>query len=240
MSGHSKWAQIKRQKGTADKKKGQLFSKLARSLTLAAKAGGPDPSMNFKLRTLIEKSQDAGMPRDNIERAVKRGDGESGSEMIEEIIYESFGPFGSNFLIETATDNKNRTVSNIKHVLAKHGGNLGANNSVAWQYVTRGQILVDRGDKQNLSDLELAAIDAGAEDVRESAEGLEIYTRPLDLHNIKDQIEQLGGRVVQAEVIKESAQGLDLAREQKAKVEALIAALESDDDVIAVHTNANL
>ena len=240
MSGHSKWAQIKRQKGAADKKKSQLFSKFARSLTLTAKDGGPDPAMNFKLRVLIDKARAGGMPNENIEKAINRGSGADQTAVIEEVIYEGFGPSGSNFLIETATDNKNRTVSNLKHLLSKHGGNLGSSNSVAWQYVTRGQILVERNSKQDLSDLQLAAIDAGAEDVRESPEGLEIYTQPIDLNNIKIKIEKLGGKIAESAIIKESTRGLDLTSEQKKQVEALMDDLENDEDVIVVHTNANL
>ena len=240
MSGHSKWAQIKRQKGAADKKKSQLFSKFSRALTLAAKDGGSDPAMNFKLRMLIDKARAGGMPNENIQRAINRGSNNDGALVIEEVIYEGFGPSGSNFLIETATDNKNRTVNNIKHILSKHGGNLGSSNSVAWQYATRGQILVERDGKQDLSDLQLAAIDAGAEDVRESLEGLEIYMKLIDLNNIKSKIEKIGGKIAESAIIKESAQGLSLTSEQKNQVEALIDELENDEDVIVVHTNANL
>ena len=239
MSGHSKWAQIKRQKAVTDKKKGQAFSKLGRTIALTAKDGGGDPGSNFKLHLAIEKAKAASMPNENIERAIKRGTGEEGAGTIEEALYEGYGPFGTAFLVEAATDSKNRTVSNIKHIFTKHGGALGSTGSVAWQFVTRGQILVERGTK-DLSDVELAAIDAGAEDVRESPEGLEIYTRPIDLNQIKEKIMQLGARVAQAEVIKESTTGVDLSEEQKPPVDALFAELENDDDVIAVHTSANL
>lgn len=239
MSGHSKWAQIKRQKGAADKKKGQVFSKLARAITLAAKDGEADPSANFKLRMSIEKAREMSMPSDNIERAIARAAGTAEGSALEEVIYEGYGPFGTAFLVEAATDNKNRTVSNIKHLFSKHNGNLGAAGSVAWQFVTRGQILVVRAGA-DMTDLELAAIDAGAEDVRESAEGLEVYTRPLDLKGIREKLESLGAKIAQAQIIKESSQGVDLSPEQKPAVDALFAALEDDEDVIAVHTNANL
>ena len=158
MSGHSKWAQIKRQKGVADQKRGQIFSKLSREIALAAKAGG-DPKTNYKLRLALDRAKDAGMPKEAVERAVKRGTGELKEGQIEEVMYEGYGPFGTAFLVEAATDNKNRLSQEIKHIFTNHQGHLGAQGSVAWQFVTRGQILVER-DRDDLSDLELLAIDA--------------------------------------------------------------------------------
>lgn len=238
MSGHSKWAQIKRQKGAADQKRGQLFSKLAREITIAARGGG-DPSTNFKLRMTIDKARGASMPNDNIDRAISRGAGEDAGGELNQVVYEGYGPFGTAFLIETATDNKNRTVSEIKNIFAKHGGSLGTAGSVAWQFATRGQILVERAGS-DLEKIELAAIDAGAEDVRESDEGLEIYTTPADLSEIKNVVSRSDGKIAQATIIQESSQGVDLDNLQKPKVDALFAALSDHDDVIAVHTSANL
>lgn len=240
MSGHSKWAQIKRQKEITDKKKGQVFSKLIRTITLAAKEGGADPTTNFKLRIAIEKARAVGMPNDNIERAIKRATGGEEGTMIEEVIYEGYGPFGTAFLIEAATDNKNRTVNNLKHIFSKHGGNLGGRGGVAWQFVSRGQILVEREANKDLANVELLAIDSGAEDVRESPEGLEIYTTPIDLNKVREEVKKTGVKIAQAEIIKESTQGIDLDPKQKPKIEALLSELENDDDVIAVHTSANL
>jgi len=239
MSGHSKWATIKRQKGIADKKRGQVFSKLSREISLAAK-NGSDPTMNFRLRLVLDRAKDAGVPKDVIERAVKRGAGEGQEGQLEEIVYEGYGPFGTAFLIEAATDNKNRTTNNIKHVFSEYGGNLGAQGSVAWQFATRGQILVERNNRDDLSDLQLAAIDAGAEDVRESPEGLEVYTLPVDLEKIKQVLIAAGAKIAEAQVIKESSQGVDLTAEQKTKIDELAQELENDEDVIAVHTSANL
>lgn len=239
MSGHSKWATIKRQKAVTDAKRGQAFTKLGRNITIAVKeGGGPDPAFNFKLRMAIDRAKDGGMPSDNIDRAIKRGSGE-GKEALENVTYEGYGPFGTAFLIEAVTDNSNRTTSNIKRILSKHGGNLGTQGSVAWQFVSKGQILVER-TKEDLSDMELAAIDAGAEDVRESADGLEVYTLPLDLQKIKEMLIKARAKIAKADVIQESSQGVDLSDEQKPKVDALFAELENDDDVIAVHTSANL
>jgi YebC/PmpR family DNA-binding regulatory protein len=238
MSGHSKWSQIKRGKGMLDAKRGVLFSKLSKKIIIAVKEGNSgEPSLNLALRNAVEKAKEASMPNDSIERAIKKGLG--GETIVEEIIYEGYGPHGTAFLVETATDNKNRTFNNIKHIFSKHGGNLGAQNSVAWQFQTRGQVLVER-DREDFSEIELAAIDAGAEDVRESTEGLEIYTRPEDLGKIKTITEQAGAKIAQAEIIKESSQGVGLEEAQKPKVEALFTELENDEDVIAVHTNANL
>ena len=239
MSGHSKWAQIKRTKGVLDQKRGLLFSKLSKKISIAVKEGGGsgDPSVNYKLKTAIDYAKDQGMPNDNIDRAIKAAVG-GGAGNIQEVVYEGYGPFGTAFLVEAATDNTNRTFQNIRHIFSKHNGSVGSQNSVAWQFETKGQILVDRS--ANLSEIELAAIDAGAEDVRESEEGLEVYTKPLDLQKIKEALGKAGAKIARADIIKESSQGVDLTEEQKPKVDSLFAELENDEDVISVHTSANL
>lgn len=238
MSGHSKWAQIKRQKAVTDKKKGQLFSKIVREITVAARTGA-DPDTNYRLRLTLDRAREAGMPKENIERAIERGPGLGGGTVLEEVTYEGFGPFGTTFLIEVASDNKNRISNNLKQIFTKHQGKLGGLGSVAWQFVTRGQILVARGS-DDISDLELLAIDAGAEDVRKSAEGLEIYTLPLDLNAVKEALLRAGASIAQSAIIKESTQGKDLRPEERIKIEELLSDLEAEEDVIAVHTNANL
>lgn len=240
MSGHSKWAQIKRSKGALDQKRGLLFSKLSKKISIAVKEGGGsgDPAVNYKLKAAIDYAKDQGMPNDNIDRAIKAAAGGSAGN-IKEVAYEGYGPFGTAFLVEAATDNTNRTSNNIKHIFSKHNGNMGAQGSVAWQFSTKGQILVER-DGKDLSSLELAAIDAGADDVRESEEGLEVYTPPNDLQKIKESLFRSGAKIARADIIKESSQGVDLTEEQKPKVDALFAELENDEDVIAVHTSANL
>ena len=238
MSGHSKWAQIKRTKGVLDQKRGLLFSKLSKKISIAVKEGGSgDPNVNYKLKSAIEYAKAQGMPNDNIERATRSATG-AGASTIHEAVYEGYGPFGTAFLVETATDNTNRTYNNIRKIFSDHGGNIGSQGSVVWQFETRGQILVERSN--NLSDIELAAIDAGAEDVRESEEGLEVYTNVQDLQKVKEVLAKAGAKIAQADIIKESSQGTDLTEEQKPKVDALFAALEDDEDVIAVHTSANL
>lgn len=239
MSGHSKWSQIKRTKGALDQKRGLLFSKLGKKISIAVKEGGGngDPEVNYKLKAAIDYAKDQGMPNDNIERAIKNALGE-GIINIQEITYEGYGPFGTAFLVECATDNTNRTYQNIKHIFSKHNGNISTPNSVAWQFSTKGQILVERDEK--ISDIELAAIDAGAQDVRESEEGLEVYTLPQDLQKIKTVLIKADAKIAKADIIKESSQGVDLTEAQKPKVDGLFAALEEDEDVIAVHTSANL
>lgn len=236
MSGHSKWSQIKRTKGVLDQKRGLLFSKLGKKISIAIKqGGGNNPAANFQLKSAIEYAKDQGMPNDNIERAIK---GAASAGDIKEVVYEGYGPFGTAFLVEAATDNSNRTFNNIRKIFTAHGGTVGAQGSVAWQFHTKGQILVERDGK--IADMEMAAIDAGADDVRESDEGLEVYTKPLDLQKIKQTLQTAGAKIARADVIQESSQGTDLTETQKPKVDALFAELENDEDVIAVHTSANL
>lgn len=255
MSGHSKWAQIKRSKGAADQKRGLLFSKLSKKISIAVKEGGGsgDISINYKLKSAVEYAKEQGMPNGNIDRAIRAASG-AGTAAISEATYEGYGPFGTAFLVETATDNTNRTFQNIRHIFTKHSGNIGAKNSVAWQFETKGQILVERtadtqtatdyADKNrkaisDLSKFQLIAIDAGAVDVRESEVGLEVYTKAQDLQKVKTALKMAGAKIAGADIIKESNQGVNLTEEQKPKVEALFAELENDEDVISVHTSAN-
>ncbi len=236
MSGHSKWAQIKRTKGAADVKKGALFSKLSKQITIAAK-NGASPDTNFKLRLAIQKARENAMPNDNIERAIKKASGADAGN-IQTLQYEGYGPSATAFIVEAASDNPNRTFQNIRTIFTKNGGNIGQPGSVAWQFQTKGQILVER--TSDLTNIELTAIDAGADDVRESAEGLEIYTKPEDLERIKNTLTEKGAKIAQAEIIMESSQGVDLASEQIPAVQKLFDALSDDEDVVAVHTSANL
>ncbi len=240
MSGHSKWSKIQRGKAISDQKKGAIFSKLVRQIAIAVReGGGPDPESNFKLRVAIEKARAEEMPRENIERAVAKAAGEGGGANIEQVTYEGFGPFNTTFVVEAATDNKNRTTSNVRKIFEKHGGNMSQPGSVMWGYEIKGQILVEKGG-YDLSEIELKAIDAGAEDVRESQEGLEIYTAPLDLHRVKQTLEKIPVKIAAAEIIMEAKSGTDLTSEQKRKVEEMFHALSDDEDVLAVHTSANL
>lgn len=163
MSGHSKWSQIKRQKGVADVKRGNLFTKLCNNITIAARLGGGSQETNFRLRLAVDKAKAASVPRDNIERAIKRGTGELGGAQIEEIVYEGYGPGGVAILVETLTDNKNRTAPLIRNIFSKHGGNMGGPGSVAWMFAPKGVIRLEIASlKSSKEDVELAAIDAGA------------------------------------------------------------------------------
>ena len=219
-----------------DQKRGVLFSKLSKKISIAVREGGSNnPDNNFRLKSAIDYAKAQGMPNDNVERAIKNT---ANAGEIKEVVYEGYGPFGTAFLVEAASDNTNRTYNNIRLIFSEHGGSIGAQGSVAWQFSTKGQILVERD--ANISNIEMAAIDAGADDVRESDEGLEVYSQVQDLQKIKDALTEAGAKIAQADIIKESSQGTDLTEEQKPKVDALFAALENDEDVIAVHTSANL
>lgn len=240
MSGHSKWAQIHRQKGVADQKRGALFTKLGRAVTIAAKEGGNDPNSNFKLRLAVEKARQANMPKDNIVRAIKRGTGEEQAEAIEEIIYEGFGPENIALIIKVLTDNKNRTLSNIKNILSKLGGKLGGPNSVNWMFEQKGviRIINHKSQIKNLEDFQLELIETGAEDFEENGNDLIIYTKIDSLQKVKETLEKQDIKVGYAEIEfvpkKESLAEIG----DKSRVGKLIEALEDDEDVEEVFTNA--
>ncbi len=238
MSGHSKWATIKRAKGAADAKRGQLFTKLAKNISVAVKeGGGTDPNFNFKLRMAVDKAREHSMPAENIDRAIKRGAGE-GKEAIVQVTYEGYGPVGSAFIVEAVTDNSNRTLQSIRNLFAKHGGRMGEQGSVAWMFESKGQILVEK--QKGTEDLALDLIDQGVEDVKETEEGFEIYTLPIDLEKIKKYLESKGLKVLSSELIMRPQQQVDVSGTDITKVQSLVDALNDDDDVVAVHTNTNL
>jgi YebC/PmpR family DNA-binding regulatory protein len=235
MSGHSKWATIKRAKGAADAKRGQLFTKLAKNISVAVQqGGGVDPTFNFKLRMAVDKAKEASMPNENIDRAIKRGSGE-GKEAIKAVTYEGYGPAGSAFIVEAITDNSNRTLQSIRMIFTKNGGRMGEQGSVAWMFESKGQILVEK--QAGTDDLSLELIDQGVEDVKESDEGLEIYTLPLDVEKVKKFIETKGIRVLSSEVIMKPQQHVELSEVDAATVQNLVDKLNEDDDVVNVHTN---
>lgn len=233
MSGHSKWSKIKRQKGAADHKRGQVFTKLGKAITIAAKQGGGDMDMNFSLRLAVQKAKAANVPKDNIERAIRRGTGESGGETYEELLYEGFGPDNGAVIIHVLTDNKNRTVSQLKHLLSKKGGGLASNGSVMWQFEHRGVILLE-GASLNES-LENTILESGAIDYSSSLEGIEVITQPEDLESVKNSIEAAGATVTAAElsyIPKETIQ-----TSNPAGWDAFLEALGELDDVNEVFTN---
>ena len=236
MSGHSKWATIKRAKGAADAKRGQLFTKLAKNISVAVQSGGgSDPSFNFKLRMAIDKAKESSMPNENIERAIKRGAGE-GKEAIVSVTYEGFGPEGVAFVIECLTDNRNRTSSALKHLLTKYSGNLGGPNSVSWLFESRGVIRIKKIDEE----LELALIDAGAKDIIKEADNVVIYTAPNDLKMTKEFLEQKGIKVEYAEVEQMAKEKKMIKNEAKNQLEKLFLELDDNEDVNNYYTNAEI
>ncbi|PIS04856.1 MAG: YebC/PmpR family DNA-binding transcriptional regulator [Candidatus Buchananbacteria bacterium CG10_big_fil_rev_8_21_14_0_10_42_9] len=237
MSGHSKWAKIHRQKGAADAKRGALFTRLGNAITVAAKEGGGDPDMNFKLKLAIDKAKGGNMPKDNIERAIARGTGDSGGEALEEALYEGFGPGGSGILIQVVTDNKNRTVADIKHILSKHGGNLATSNAVAWQFEKVGEIEL----KQLSDELELELIDQGIKDLVHHDEGVTIYTQPNDLKKIQNFLAEKNIGVEEAEIVMRPKDSKKIEDNKEAnQLEKLFAALDDNPDVNNVFTNVEL
>lgn len=245
MSGHSKWSKIKRQKGATDAKRGNLFTKLSKNITLAAKTGGGDPEMNFNLRLAVDKAKIGNMPKDNITKAIKRGTGELEGGTLEEITYEGYGPGGTAILIKTVTDNKNRTVSAIKHILNKYQGSLGGPNSVAWMFTQRGVIRLNEiNDKPTSAKasvgrekMELKAIDAGAEDIISENDDIIIYTAPTELQKIKENLEQGGTEVEYAELEMIAKDQVEITPEQKNTLEKLLEALAENEDVDDYYTN---
>jgi YebC/PmpR family DNA-binding regulatory protein len=236
MSGHSKWASIKHKKAVVDARRGQHFTKLARAITVAAREGGGDPIGNPSLALAIQKARDASMPKDNIERAIQKGTGEGvDAEQFETVMYEGYGPGGVALLIEALTDNRNRTAADVRHVVGKHGGNLGEPGSVAYLFDKQGVIVVDasRYDEDDL----IVAIDAGAEDIALDEDVYEVITAPSDLSTVRDALSQAGIEIESADVTQRPKSRVQLQEDDAAKLMKLIDALEESDDVGAVHAN---
>lgn len=238
MSGHSKWSQIKRQKGVTDSRRGQLFTKLSREIEAAVRQGGESPEMNFRLRLAIHKARDSNMPIDNIERAIKRAAGGTEGTNLIEATYEGYGPGGVAILIETLSDNRNRTISEIRNVLSRGGGNLGDSGCVTWIFEPKGVITVTAGDADE-EELTLYIIDAGAEDIKVIDGSLEVHTKPEDLEGLRRALEQRELAIVSAEVLKVPKSVVML--DEKAALQALrlLDRLEELDDVQRVFTNAD-
>ncbi len=238
MSGHSKWAQIKRQKGAADVKRGQLFTKLGREITVAARQGGPDAEANFRLRLAIQRAREANMPADNIKRAVERATGSGEGAALEEIVYEGYGPGGAAILIEVLTDNRNRTVSEIRSLFTRGGGNLGESGSVAWIFESKGVVTAQSGtmDPQEVG---LLAIDAGAEDVDIGEGHIDAYTQPGDLEKVRRALEEAGIKVSGAELVMQPKSTVFLAEKEAVQAIRLIERIEEMDDVQKVYFNAD-
>lgn len=238
MSGHSKWSTIKRQKGVADSKRSQLFTKLGREIDAAVRQGGENPEMNFRLRLIIQKARDHNMPIDNIERAIKRAAGAAEGANLIEASYEGYGPGGVAILLETLSDNRNRTISEVRNVLSRGGGNLGESGSVAWIFEPKGVITVTAGDIDD-EELSLFAIDAGAEDIKVMDDSLEIQTKPEDLEGLRKALEDRKVTIVSAEILMVPNNVVMLDEKVALQALRLLDRLEELDDVQRVFTNAD-
>jgi len=235
MAGHSKWASIKHKKKATDAKRGALFTKLTRAITVAARDGG-DPEGNPSLALAIQKAKDASMPKDNIERAIAKGTGaDQDADAFEAVTYEGYGPGGVAVLVEALTDNRNRTSSDVRHAFTKSGGNLGEPGSVAWIFEKKGEILVD-GARYDEDDL-LAAIEAGAEDIAADGDVIEIVTGPSDLTAIRGALEEAGVELQSAELAMRPTNRIEIDEGQAGTLMKLLDTLDDNDDVQAVHAN---
>ena len=238
MSGHSKWSTIKRKKESADNKRGALFTKLAKEIQLAAKAGGGDPATNFKLRLVIQRARSSNMPNDNIARAIAKATGAGDSDQLIEVSYEGFGPGGAAILVNAVTDNRNRTVAAIRHAFTRAGGSLGENGSVAWQFESRGALSVSL-EGHDEDEVALAAIEAGAEDVETSEGSLEIQTAPGDLETVRQALTEAGYTVDHADLSMMPTVTVALEKGAAAQTLRLLDGLEELEDVQRVYSNAD-
>ncbi len=239
MSGHSKWSSIKHKKGAADAKRGKIFTKLIKELTVAARLGGGDPGGNPRLRTAILAAKAENMPKDNIERAIKKGTGELEGVSYEEVSYEGYGPGGVAMLIECLTDNKNRAVSEIKHMMDRHGGSLGEPGCVSWMFEQKGLIIVDKEkiDEEKLLDL---ALEAGAEDVKEGEDEFEVFINPVDFEAVKKAFDDAQISYNLAEVSMVPQNTVNLEGKKAEQMIKLMEALEDNDDISNVYANFDI
>ena len=239
MSGHSKWSTIKRQKGVNDAKRGAMFTKVAREIAVAARAGGGDPDANYRLRLAIDKARSINMPAENIKRAIEKATGGGDEIQYEEIVYEGYGSGGVAVLVEAATDNRNRTAAEVRSIFVKAGGQLAGSGAVAWQFEARGLITVQR-DTADPDEVALAAIDAGAADVDTDTDPIEIYTEPSELLAVRQALEAAGISVDEAESAMIAQQTVSLDAEHVRKTLRLVDLLEDLDDVQRVTTNVDI
>lgn len=238
MSGHSKWSQIKRQKGVTDFRRGQLFTKLGREITMAARQGGADPESNFRLRLVVQRARDSNMPNDTIERALKRGAGGGDAAELHEITYEGYGPGGTAIMVDVVTDNRNRSAAELRAAFTRAGGNLGEAGCVAWLFDSRGVISVSV-DGSDAETIELAAIDAGAEDVRSEDGAVEIVTAPNALEAVRRALTEQKIAVSSAETEMVPKTTVELDAKEGVQALRLLERLEELDDVQRVYSNAD-
>jgi YebC/PmpR family DNA-binding regulatory protein len=239
MSGHSKWATIKRKKGKADAERGRLFTKLIKEITVAARDGGGDPGGNPRLRTAIDAAKASNMPAANIERAIKKGTGELPGVTYEESYYEGYGPGGVAIFIEVLTDNRNRTTSEIRHILTRNAGRLGEAGSVAWMFDPKGMIVVEKTGVSE-DDLMMVALDAGADDVKDEGDAFEVLMPPAQLHAVRGKLEEAGIKVESAELTRIPQSLVSLERRDTEQAMRLLELLEEHDDVQKISSNLDI
>lgn len=239
MAGHSKWAQIKHKKAIKDARRGKLFSKIIREITVAVKLGGPDPEGNPRLRLALEKAREVNLPKDNIERAIKRATGNEEGTNFEEVIYEGYGPEGVAFVAKVLTDNKNRTVNEIRHIFSKHGGNLASSGSVLWQFSEKGVIYISKSKVEEEKIFELA-ISLNIEDIKEDEDSYVIYTLPKEFHSVKEKLQENGIEIESAMITLIPQNTIKVSSDKAQKVLKLYEALEEHDDVQEVYANFDI
>jgi len=239
MSGHSKWASIRHKKGVVDAKRGKVFSKLIKEITVAARLGGKDPDSNARLRTAIAAAKAENMPKENIDRAIKKGTGELEGTHYEEVTYEGYGPGGVAVLVEVLTDNKNRAVADVRHLFERYGGSLGAAGCVAWMFSQRG-LIVFRKDEIDEEGLLEVALEAGAEDIKEDEKEFEVITQPSSFENLKTALENAGLQYMLAEITMIPKTTVNLDGKNAQQMLTLMELLEDNDDVSHVYANFDI
>jgi YebC/PmpR family DNA-binding regulatory protein len=239
MSGHSKWSTIKRKKGATDAKRGKVFTKLIKEITVAARFGGGDPDANPRLRTAIAAAKSENMPKDNIERAIKKGTGELEGVAYEEVIYEGYGPGGAAVLVESLTDNKNRTVADVRHIFTKSGGNLGEAGCVAWMFDNKGFLVLEKSTVNEEVLMEVA-LEAGAEDIRDEENIFEVITEPEDFDSVKKALDTKGLQCVVAEITMLPKTTVELEGKEAEQMLRLMDGLEDSDDVQKAYSNFDI
>lgn len=239
MSGHSKWSSIKHKKALTDAKKGQQFTKMAREITIAAREGGGNPDGNYRLRLAIEKARDVNMPQENIKRAIQRGTGELGGAQMETLRFEGYGPHGVAIMVETVTDNRNRTSSDIRNLFTRAGGNLGTTGSVGWMFSRQGEIVVDANGRDP-DEIGLEAIEIGASDARVDGKTVDVVTDPAKLEAVQEALKKKGYKIDSAEVTMNASQLVSLNEATAPPVLKLLDALEEHDDVQSVYSNIDV
>lgn len=240
MSGHSKWATIKRQKGKTDAARANVFTKIGRELAVAVKSGGPDPNNNPRLRDVISKARAANMPNDNIMRSIKKASGEDGNVNYDAITYEGYGSGGVAVIVDALTDNKNRTAAAVRHIFDKCGGSLGTTNCVSYMFEEKGIITVERAAGDDEEEIMMIALDLGADDFDSSDDEFYIFTSKSELDNIRDGLEKAGKTVVTAEVRQVPSSTIDIDSETEAKIRRMLDMFDENDDVQNVYHNANM